>query len=824
MSYIALYNETVSNADFINTPTIYVDTINPYTSGNTAITMTVSEIIQGNLYAVAGYFTGAVQAVSGIFTNIFVGTIYGTTGSTAVYLGNNTVIQGDLYANNEYLNNNLYLSGYTAGVLQIPGNTGQVVSQPLNLASGSTFITGILPNTNTTGATSNIANTLVLRNPDGTFTAPYVGITGNTDNLGIDHYDMVFTNTSASQAYGNKLQIDPTSVFYYQPATHQLNCPSFVGGLVGNITGYAYQVVEQNISTNTYFNIAIMDNGPLPRASNVYAGPFYNPATSTISSTWFSGAFSGSLYGNAASSTQSDTVFIKGSITTNEVISLLFANTSNVDGYYQVQNNSTLTVNPSNGLITGNITNINVQNGSGFTGGLLFAVGTGSQQPLYSSAFYNITDNSITATHFYGLASNAFLATTATDATNSTNIIFNPNSNPGTMYFLMGLTASYGYNPVQVSTNITINPNSQTITCANFNGNATTASSATTATTATTATNATNATNATIAITAYVANTIKTSAILTGLGNVYYPLMQWGSSDSTGGATAAYASAMSYFAGVLTAPTFAGSLTGNADSSTYSTNISQIGTSKNATFYLHFGATGSTASNVPVYANSSLSVNPSTSLINGSITNVSCTTTGSNSTFYMTFVSSSAANATIYASTAISCNAGTGVLTAQAATQAASDNSTNLASTAYVDRCVGNGWTCFYGWAMWGFTLSITTYYQFSWVTPLTTNSGSSSASVSILIPTTGTYTIDFLTRAQATEGKLSFYMGATQVINAFDCYSATNNYMVSVKQTGVSLNAGTYSCYFQNSGKNASATAYYFEPLYNGMSITRTA
>lgn len=83
---------------------------------------------------------------------------------------------------------------------------------------------------------------------------------------------------------------------------------------------------------------------------------------------------------------------------------------------------------------------------------------------------------SVTATNFIGTISNATNATSATNATNATNIGVTLDTTTNSNHFVPFVGATTGNNPSKVSTGLTYNPNTQTLTALNFNGNATTSS------------------------------------------------------------------------------------------------------------------------------------------------------------------------------------------------------------------------------------------------------------------------------------------------------------------------------------------------------------
>jgi hypothetical protein len=87
-----------------------------------------------------------------------------------------------------------------------------------------------------------------------------------------------------------------------------------------------------------------------------------------------------------------------------------------------------------------------------------------------------ITPTSITATTFNGNLNGT--ATSATTATNATNVATTSTSTNAT-YYPTFVSATSGNNGINVDTTLTYNPSSDTLTCANFAGTATSATTAT---------------------------------------------------------------------------------------------------------------------------------------------------------------------------------------------------------------------------------------------------------------------------------------------------------------------------------------------------------
>lgn len=273
--------------------------------------------------------------------------------------------------------------------------------------------------------------------------------------------------------------------------------------------------------------------------------------------------------------------------------------------------------------------NINITNTSGtgvyyptFVDGISGNLIMRTHDPMLK---YYPASNILQCNNFLGVASKSIdtyiIDTTTTDA--SYNVLFCSSTND-----YLGARSD--------STNLTYNPFTNTLNCANILGNASTATLATTATTATTATAATTVTlaNDTANATDYLcfSNTATGNrAIKTTTGITCNP------STAT-----------------ITATTFAGALTGNATTATAATTVTLANDTANATDYLCFSntATGDRA----IKTNTGINCNPAT--------------------------------ANITASSFSGQLIGTISATSTATTQTALDNSTKIATTAYVDAII----------------------------------------------------------------------------------------------------------------------------------------
>ncbi len=231
-----------------------------------------------------------------------------------------------------------------------------------------------------------------------------------------------------------------------------------------------------------------------------------------------------------------------------------------------------------------------------------------------------------------------------------------------TKYINFSDSSTTGTGEIQKTSSLSCNPSLGTITASIFNGdlngNASSSSSSTTSTT--------------IDITD------------TDVNSVYYPTFVSTSGTNQTLRADISTTPLSYNPSTsnLTATTFTGSLSGNASSSTNSTNSVNIGITSdntNGAYYLPFAKTSGTGDK-PLYIDDTstpLTYNPSTSNLTATIftgdlvgnasssTNISITDTNTSATYYPTFVDSSGSGKTLRADIGtgpFSINPNTGVL------------------------------------------------------------------------------------------------------------------------------------------------------------------
>ena len=275
-----------------------------------------------------------------------------------------------------------------------------------------------------------------------------------------------------------------------------------------------------------------------------------------------------------------------------------------------------------------------------------------------TSLTYNPSTDTLTCANIIGNASSSTTSTTATSATNVATTASTTNAN----FYPTFVSSTTGNNGINVDTSLTYNPSSDTLTCANIIGNASSS------TTSTTATNATNSTNVLVTSDNEGALCYLTYTKVSGTGNK--ALYQ----DD-------YTTTLSYNpeSGFLSATTFNGALQGNATSSSYTSAVTTTASTANATFYPTF--VSSTSGNNGINVDTSLTYNPSTDVLTcatlngnsttsttaGVATTVTVTEDNTNNTGFIPFVYTGAGNRSLLidsASPALSYNPSTSALTA----------------------------------------------------------------------------------------------------------------------------------------------------------------
>jgi len=222
-----------------------------------------------------------------------------------------------------------------------------------------------------------------------------------------------------------------------------------------------------------------------------------------------------------------------------------------------------------------------------------FVLGTsGNQgQKINTNLTYNAFTNTLNVTNLNG---NALTASTATLATNSTVTADNTGST-----FYPTFVSNTGTQGLKIDTGMSYVPSTDTLTVANLNGNALTATSSTSATNATNATNVYNSGVVTAGSygVAYMTNSIGNTFIASDTVGSHLTFNPSSNTLTTrflvlNGVTNAIsapnATSISLPNANVTATTFTGSLAGNATSSTTATNSTISADNTGSTFYPTF--------------------------------------------------------------------------------------------------------------------------------------------------------------------------------------------------------------------------------------------
>ena len=235
----------------------------------------------------------------------------------------------------------------------------------------------------------------------------------------------------AGTGTGQSLRTDFTpSGLSYNPSTATLTATNISGSISvanNNTNGVFYPVFVQNNASGIK---PLLQDG----LTNTLT---YNPATSVMTATTFSGALTGNAT-TATDATNADNVLIT-SDNTNGTYFIPFSKTSGTGDKPLFQDDTT-------GPLT-----------------------------------YNPSTATLTATNFSGnLTGNASTATTATDATNADNVLITSDNTNGTYFIPFSKTSGTGDKPLfqdDTTGPLTYNPSTATLTATNFSGNATSSGS-----------------------------------------------------------------------------------------------------------------------------------------------------------------------------------------------------------------------------------------------------------------------------------------------------------------------------------------------------------
>jgi hypothetical protein len=572
---------------------------------------------------VDGYFTYWTKGTD--TANVFTGTVLGTVKGGGLIVANARVLAGGLSANtgsmqvwgDASITGNLYvgngLQNTPIGTLgSSTGNFTTVTAQTVNAATIGNSGASIVGTISATG----VSGTVTTANA-----AIYTGITNTVTGT---YYPVL----SAQNTTGNA-QAAAASSLSFNAATGALTATSFAGyggALTGTMPTANVALYEQitNLTNNqTYylpFANLVTGNSTLGAVTSVNV----NPSTGNVSATAFVGS---------------------GQYLTNISIGSLSGTypTANVALYEQV---TALTTNQTFYPVFSNIS---------ATGNTIAGVN--------SSLSYNPGTGALTATSFSGTVSATNVSGTVATANVSLYDSVTAYTTNQTFYPQFSNISTTGNSVTGVSSSLSYNPSTGTLTATNFNG--------------------------TVQGTVATANATIYTGITNTASGTYYPVLS--AQNTTGNAQAAASSSLSYNAttGALTATSFSGTVSATNVSGTVPTaNVSlyeQVTAfTTNQTFYPVFSNTSSSGNTVAGVA-TNLSFNPSSgtlsaTVLSGTVTalNVSGTVATANvalyasatpyttnQTFYPVFSNVSAAgNTTVGVNSGLSYNPATGTLTA----------------------------------------------------------------------------------------------------------------------------------------------------------------
>ena len=319
------------------------------------------------------------------------------------------------------------------------------------------------------------------------------------DTAGTYYLPFSKTVTSSSTLYVD----NTTTPLTYNPNTSTLTASIFSGSastvaLTSDNTSGTYYLPFSKTVTGTA-NQLYIDNvtGPLT----------YNPNTSTLTASIFSGTATTSNSILLTSDDTAGTYYLPFSKTTASASASLFIDDTTTPLTYN-PSTSTLTATTFVGALTGNATSattstnatnlvLTSDNTSG-TYYIPFSKSVAGTNPLFidtttTPLTYNPSTSTLTATTFVGaLTGNATTSTSSTNATNATNLVLTSDNTAGSYYIPFSKSVA-GTNPLFIDDTtgpLTYNPSTSTLTATTFVGALTG-----NATTSTSSTNATNATN-----------------------------------------------------------------------------------------------------------------------------------------------------------------------------------------------------------------------------------------------------------------------------------------------------------------------------------------
>ncbi len=541
---------------------------------------------------------------------------------------------------------NAQLSYLSTGILK-SDVSGNVTSGAVDLSSAD--VTGILPNSDTTATPNNVANTIVERDSYGNFQA-------NDISASTIYADVIMPNFTSTVNVNNVLITN-----------NVVTANTFIGTLSGTSTT-ANNIVIANTNDNASYYLTISKQAtssstPLYTSSNIVVNPNLNQIGNGY--TIFEGT------ANYATNSGNATYITLTNDNTNTTEYLCFSHNATGTGN-SILTNSSIGVNPYTSTIyatnfNGNAstsTNSNnssyvttynsVANSSNYILFSNFSSSTGSPVDTNSQLLCNPYLGTMTANTFNGaLSGNASSATYA-----SSGAIVSTSSSSS--FYPIFASATSGNCAFDVNSSFSYQPSTGTITCTNINANP------------------------------YITTTSSNSSFyLIGVGNystgnqALYIGLRYNPSTDTIGRGVGYTS-----------------LSGT---STTASNITLANNTTNATQYICFASTA-TGSTVPIYTNTSITVNPSTNTIgnasttfSGNATTATSATTAttatnanninlnnntSNATEYLLFSSSATGNQAVNTNSAIVVNPSTNTIGNASTTFSGNATTATTATTA----------------------------------------------------------------------------------------------------------------------------------------------
>jgi len=408
-------------------------------SGNLGVgTATPSTELEVNGTVTATTFSGAL-------TGNVTGNTSGSSGSCTGNAATATEATNVTATANNSTNETTYLTfvdGAT-GTQGIETDTGLTYNPSSGVLTATTFTGSLTGNVtgNLTGNTSGSSGSCTGNSATATEATNVTAVANNSTN---ETTYLTFVD-GATGTQG----IETDTGLTYNPSSGVLTATTFTGSLTGNVTGNltgntsgssgsctgnATTATEAtnvtavaNNSTNETTYMTFVDGATGTQGIETDTGLTYNPSSGVLTSTSFTGSFtgnasgsSGSCTGNAATATEATNVTAVANNSTNETTYMTFVD--GATGTQGIETDTGLTYNPSSGVLTS----------TSFTGSL-----TGNASGSSGSCTGN--------------------AATATEATNVTAVANNSTDETTYLTFVDGATGTQG---IETDTGLTYNPSS----------------------------------------------------------------------------------------------------------------------------------------------------------------------------------------------------------------------------------------------------------------------------------------------------------------------------------------------------------------------------